>query len=325
MMDLKQFAVVGAGLMGTNIALDFALAGYSVRMMDAQPEQRRRSEETCAANARLLETHGVLTEPPAAVLARIRYCDSVAETVDGADLVIEAVSEHLELKRALFRQIGEHAPARAVLASNTSSFSPSLLADATGRPDRFLVAHYWNPAHLIPLVELVPSPHTDPGILETVRTLYACMGKRPVVVRKEVLGFIGNRLQFALLREALALVESGVATPDDIDTVVRSSFGQRLPVTGVFRTADLAGLDVLLAICRVLFPDLAADQAPGPAMAGLVEAGRLGTKADAGWFDYGPGEAEALRATLFAALIRQRGEDVGAARPRVPGPADTDA
>ncbi|MGV3722218.1 MAG: 3-hydroxyacyl-CoA dehydrogenase family protein, partial [Actinomycetota bacterium] len=223
------------------------------------------------------------------------------------ELVIEAVSENLELKRALFREIGDYAPKDAVLASNTSSFVPSLLSAAAGRPERFLVAHYWNPAHLIPLVELVPSSETAPEVVEALCALYERLGKKPVVVRKEVLGFIGNRLQFALLREALSLVESGVATPEDIDTVVRSSFGRRLPVTGLFHTADLAGLDVLLAICRVLFPDLAANEAPGPAMSELVAAGRLGAKTDAGWFTYGPGEAEALRATLGAELIRQRG------------------
>jgi 3-hydroxybutyryl-CoA dehydrogenase len=124
-----------------------------------------------------------------------------------------------------------------------------------------------------------------------------------------VLGFIGNRLQFALLREALALVESGVASPEDIDAVVRGSFGRRLPVTGLFRTADLAGLDVLHAICGVLFPDLAANPEPGPSMAQLVEQGRLGAKTNAGWYDYNPGEAEALRARLGAALIRQAAAD----------------
>lgn len=305
-MEPKLIAVVGAGLMGTNIALDFALAGYPVRITDAQAEQCGRSAETAAANLRLLDQHGALAEPVDVVLSRIHGGGSLAAAVDGADLVIEAVSEILELKRALFRQIGQYAASDAVLASNTSSFSPSLLADATGRPERFLVAHYWNPAHLIPLVELVPSPETDPEVLDALCALYRTLGKKPVVVRKEALGFIGNRLQFALLREALSLVESGVATPEDIDTVVRSSFGRRLPVTGVFHTADLAGLDVLLAICGVLFPDLAANQAPGPSMSGLVEAGRLGAKTDAGWFSYGPGEADALRATLAEELIRSR-------------------
>lgn len=312
-MVIRRIGVVGAGLMGTNIALDFALAGFPVHITDARPEQLQRSRGTVEENTRLLEAHAALGEPPAEVLARIRYCETLGETVSGTDLVVEAVSEDLELKRALFGRIAAEVSAECVLASNTSSFMPSLLADATGRPERFLVAHYWNPAHLIPLVELVPSPHTDADVLETLRLLYERMGKRPVVVRKETLGFIGNRLQFALLREALSLVERGVATPEDIDTVVRASFGRRLPVTGLFRTADLAGLDVLHAICGVLFPDLAANAEPGPSMAELVAAGRLGTKTGAGWFTYTPQEAEALRATLAKELIRRREADASEA------------
>jgi 3-hydroxybutyryl-CoA dehydrogenase len=307
-MSIRQIAVLGAGLMGTNIALDFALAGYSVRITDALTAQLERSRETARANLRLLIEHGAVSEPEAVVLGRIRWCDTVASTVGEADLVIEAVSEDLALKRSLYQELGPCLGAETILVSNTSSFMPSLLTDSVPAPERFLVAHYWNPAHLIPLVELVPSPHTDPAVVEALRALYAAMGKQPVIVRKEALGFIGNRLQFALIREALSLVESGVATPEDIDTVIRGSFGRRLPVTGLFRTADLAGLDVLHAICQVLFPDLAANAEPSPSMATLVEQGRLGTKTGAGWYDYGPGEAEALRARLSEELIRRSRE-----------------
>ena len=304
-MSIRQIAVLGAGLMGTNIALDFALAGYPVRLTDAFPAQLQRSRETAVTNLQQLLEHDAVSEPEEAVLDRIAWRETVAETVGGADLVIEAVSEELELKRTLYRELAPHLTDTAILASNTSSFMPSLLADAVPSPERFLVAHYWNPAHLIPLVELVPSARTAPEVVEVLLALYVALGKQPVIVRKEALGFIGNRLQFALIREALSLVESGVATPADIDTVVRGSFGRRLPVTGLFQTADLAGLDVLHAICGVLFPDLAANSEPGPSMAALVAEGRLGTKTGAGWYDYGPGEAEALRARLGEELIRR--------------------
>lgn len=311
--SFTSITVIGAGLMGTNIALEFALHGHPVRIADSRPEQLRQSRTTARDNLRLLAEHGPGPECEETVLARIEPSEGVAEAVSGADLVIEAVSEDLELKRAVFREVDTHAPPGAVLASNTSSFVPSLLAEASGRPERFLVAHYWNPAHLIPLVELVPSPRTDPEVLASLRALYEGMGKQPVVVRKEKLGFIGNRLQFALLREALALVDEGVAAPEDIDAVVRASFGRRLPATGLFRTADLAGLDVLLAICRVLFPDLATSQAPGTTMEGLVASGRLGAKSGAGWYAYGPGEAEAVRhalmKVLMEGLIRRSPED----------------
>lgn len=301
----NQIAIVGAGLMGSTIALDFALAGYQVRITDVKEEQLLRSEATTRSHAELLAQHRLLPADLEEVLGRIERGPSIAAAVAGADLILEAVSENLELKRALYRQINSYANEQAILASNTSSFVPSSLADATGRPDRFLVAHYWNPAHLIPLVELVPSPQTDPAILDALYTLYQQMGKQPVIVRKEKLGFIGNRLQFALLREAMALVEEGVATPEDIDTVVRASFGRRLPATGIFHTADLGGLDVLLTICRTLFPDLAATTEPGPSMPALVREDRLGTKTNAGWFRYAPGEAEELRKTLSEELIQR--------------------
>lgn len=310
-MTFKQVAVVGAGLMGTTIALDFALAGYSVRLTDALPASLDSSETTARFHAELLQRRELLREEVETVLGRIERCPSLAAAVSGANLILEAISEHLELKQTLYREINAHADAEAILASNTSSFVPSSLAEASGRPERFLVAHYWNPAHLIPLVELVPSPQTDPEVLETLRALYAGMGKQPVVVRKEKLGFIGNRLQFALLREAMALVEEGVASPDDVDTVVCASFGRRLPATGIFHTADLGGLDVLHSICRTLFPDLAANSEPGPSMSALVEAGRLGAKTQAGWFDYGPGEADDLRRVLSEELIRRAREETG--------------
>jgi len=295
--------------MGTTIALDFALAGYPVRITDANAASLAASESTARFHAELLNQHQLLREEIETVLGRIERCSSLATAVTGADLILEAVSENLDLKRALFRQISAYASEGAILASNTSSFVPSSLAEATGSPEQFLVAHYWNPAHLVPLVELVPSPQTAPEVLEAMRRNYDEMGKQPVVVRKEKLGFIGNRLQFALLREAMALIEEGVATPEDVDTVVRSSFGRRLPATGIFHTADLGGLDVLLAICRTLFPDLAANTEPGPSMPALVNDGRLGVKTHAGWFNYGPGEADDLRRTLVEELIRRARED----------------
>ncbi|MBM3458942.1 MAG: 3-hydroxyacyl-CoA dehydrogenase family protein, partial [Armatimonadetes bacterium] len=215
----RQIAVIGAGLMGSNIALDFARAGFSVTQTDTSVEQQNRCTSVQAAAAAMLHTAGLSPDPPEVVLSRITPCRGLADTVCEADLVIEAISEDLERKQRLFEQLAFYSPSDAVLASNTSSFMPSELAGWTGRAERVLVTHYFNPAHLIPLVELVPGPETDPRVIEELKTLYRDLGKHPVVVRREVPGFIGNRLQFALLREALALVESGVASPEDVDTV----------------------------------------------------------------------------------------------------------
>jgi 3-hydroxybutyryl-CoA dehydrogenase len=301
----RRVAVLGAGLMGTNIALDFARSGREVTLTDSSAAHLERSRETLRQNLEVLEQHGMLSEPGAAIAARVTPCRSVPDTVCDADLVIEAVSEDLELKQELFGRLDFYSPGHAVLTSNTSSFMPTDIGLRTARQERIAVTHYFNPAHLIPLVELVPGEGTSPDTIDRLQALYRGMGKQPVVVRKERLGFVGNRLQFALLREAMALVEEGVATPADVDAVVRYGFGRRLPVTGVFHTADLAGLDTLLAICRVLFPDLAADTGPRAGLSALVEQGRLGAKTDAGWFDYAPGEADVLRQALFEELIRR--------------------
>lgn len=308
-MKFEQIAVVGAGLLGTNIALDFALAGRRVTLTDRDAARLEQARSASPEALEPLATAGLLRESPEAIIDRIIPVTALSDAVGSADLVIEAVFEDLELKRQVFTELDRLAPTHAVLASNSSSLMPSLLAAATTRPERVLGAHYWNPAHLVPLVELIPSPNTDPALVEALRSMYVGMGKQPVVVRRETPGFIGNRLQFALLREALALVEAGVADPTDIDTVVRAGFGRRLPVTGIFGTADLAGLDTLLAICGVLFPELASVDAPGPALREQVVAGRTGVKSGAGWYEY-PGEAAATaRRRLYQALAAALAQD----------------
>jgi 3-hydroxybutyryl-CoA dehydrogenase len=308
-MPIRNIAVVGAGLMGTNIALDFAAAGFEVAVTDARPEALDVSRETARVNTEALAANGLLRDSVATVLARLKYRKQLGETVRSADLILEAIAEKLDLKRTLFAELEKLVPPHAILASNTSSFMPSLLAANLARPERFLVAHYWNPAHLLPLVELVPSPKTSAETLEAVRALLAGLGKRPVVLKKEVPGFVGNRLAFALQREAMSLAAQGVATPEEIDAVARLSFGRRVPVSGVFQTADIGGLDVYLAICASLFPNLASDTEPPAALQEKVAQGRLGLKTGAGWSSYTPEEAAALRARLNAELIRRAQDD----------------
>lgn len=304
-MKIEQIAVVGAGTMGTNIALDFARAGYPVTLHDTYPEQLAKSSATLRTNLALLADEGLLSDPVDAVSARVRGRADLAAAVAGADLVVEAVPEVLALKQELYGRLEPLVRPDTLLASNTSAFLPSSLAERVERRERLLVAHYWNPAHLVPLVELVPGPETDPAHLETLRRFYTEIGKKPVVMRREKLGFIGNRLQFALYREAVALLAEGTASVEDIDTTVRYSFGRRMPATGLFRTHDMAGLDVMLAICNSLFPDLADNKSAPPLLEGLVEEGRLGAKTGAGYYDYPAGEADAWRRALAEELIRR--------------------
>ncbi|MCW8130824.1 MAG: 3-hydroxyacyl-CoA dehydrogenase family protein [Planctomycetota bacterium] len=308
-MPLDTLAILGAGTMGANIALDLAAHGRTVRLCDPRPEQLETARALIRANAEALRAHGLLEASADDVLARVRFTSKRDEAIAGAELILEAVPERLDLKRALYAELEAAVSPDVILASNTSTFMPTALAEGLRHPERLLVAHYWNPAHLLPLVELVPHAGTRADVLARVETLLRACGKQPVVLRKEVPGFIGNRLAFALQREAMDLVAKGVATPEEIDAVVRGCFGRRVPVTGIFGTADLGGLDVYAAICDSIFPGLCADRSAPEVLTRLVEQGRLGVKTGAGWRDYAPQEAEALRAALGEALIRSAKQD----------------
>ena len=161
------------------------------------------------------------------------------------DIVVEAVFEDLPLKLLVFEDLDRHCPQRTILTSNTSSFMTSQLVPATNRPDKVLVANWWNPPYLLPLIEVVKGPDTSDNSLKLTTDLFTNIGKTPVVLQKESLGFIGNRMQFALLREALSIVSDGIATPEDIDKVVTNSFGRRLSVAGPLEVFDVAGWDTI--------------------------------------------------------------------------------
>jgi len=308
-MAIERIVITGAGTMGANIALEFAVHGREVTLCDAKPEALERAGERMLASAQVLQRHGLLNAEPAAVVRRVVCTPDPVHALAAAELVIEAVPEDLALKHRVLRELEAACSEQTILASNTSTFMPSKLAVSLRLPRRLLVAHYWNPAHLVPLVELVPHAQTAPETLAAMHELLETCGKRPIVVKKEVPGFIGNRLAFALQREAMALVAQGVATPDDIDTVVRTGFGRRIPVTGIFGTADLGGLDVYAAICDVLFPELCADRAAPELLRQRVAAGKLGVKTGAGWREYPPTAQAAMRAALEEELLRQAQRD----------------
>lgn len=311
-MKISKIAILGAGTMGANIALSFAAQGQEVILHDLQSSQLEKAVQVVRTNVGLLRQHGIIAEPIDPVVTRI-ICESKLDAaVHNADLIIEAVAERFQLKCQLFRHLDDLCQPEAIFASNTSTFEPSRLAlglTHAERKKRFLVMHYWNPAHLMPLVELVPHPEALPGVIESVQALLVQCGKVPVVVRKEIPGFIGNRLAFALQREAMDLVAKGVASPEDIDQVARMSFGRRLPVSGIFGTADLGGLDVYLEISRALFPQLCNESAPPAELKRLVERGDFGVKSGAGWKCYSTTETAALREALTEELIHQLKRD----------------
>lgn len=297
-------AVIGAGLMGHAIAQEFALGGLAVRLCDRNEEILGAAKRAVAVDLDALVRAGIIDgERVAPALERVRTTSTLATALAGADLVVEAVSEDLPLKRRLFAEMDELCPAGVILASNTSSYMPSLLASAVRRPERLLVTHYFNPAHLLPLVEVVPNPQTAPEVVDRVVRLLARIGKTPVVVRREVPGFVGNRLQMAILREAMAIVEAGIASPADVDAVVTAGFGRRLGVAGPFAIADMAGLDVNLRVMEELLPSMAAGREPPRMLQEAVAAGRLGTKSLAGVYDWTAESARAAREQVGNALL----------------------
>ncbi|MFG1346671.1 3-hydroxyacyl-CoA dehydrogenase [Xanthobacter autotrophicus DSM 431] len=232
-------ALVGGGSMGVGWAIVFARAGLTVRVHDASAAVRRAVLPAVAERLAALAAHGLLAEVPREVMARVSVADSLAAALDGAVHVQENVPERLDLKTSLFRAMDELARPDAVLASSTSSLPASEFAgDLPGRA-RCLVAHPANPPHLLPIVEIVPAPFTDPEVAERTRALMARVGQAPVVLKREVNGFIYNRLQGAVLREAYWMLKEGIADVADIDRVMTSGLGLRWSIVGPFETADL--------------------------------------------------------------------------------------
>lgn len=234
-----QAAIVGAGSIGVAFAVVFSRAGWQVRMQDPDAARRTASSQELRECLDDLRQNGLLDEEPAEVAARVTVCESLADALADADLVQECAPEREELKRALFAQMDALAPAHAVLASS-SSFLPASVysAELAGR-SRCLVAHPGNPPYLIPVIEIVPTPYTDPQVTERALQIYRQVSLAPIQVRKEVEGFVFNRLQGAVLREAYCLVRDGVADVDDVDTVIREGLGLRWSFMGPFETVDL--------------------------------------------------------------------------------------
>lgn len=231
--------IVGAGSIGVAFAVQFARSGFRVRMWDALPDALPRAARDREDRMRLLDSHGLLSESVADVLARVSDHPILYDALRDADLVQECAPEQLPIKRDLFRMIGSYSPAHAVLASSSSAIPASDFADVTPARDRVLIAHPGNPPYLIPVIELVGGRATSEATMERADELYRRAGLRPVRVRTEIDGFIFNRLQGAVLREAYCLVRDGVASADDIDEVMRSGLGRRWSFIGPFETVDL--------------------------------------------------------------------------------------
>jgi 3-hydroxybutyryl-CoA dehydrogenase len=294
-------AVIGAGLMGHGIAAIFAAAGHRVALHDPDAKILGSAKERIAAIFDLLAWDK-------ANMAGLRYEPDFAAAVADADFVFEAGPEKLEVKRAIFERLGRLAKPGAILCTNTSAIPIGEVGAEVADKTRVVGTHYWNPPHLVPLVEVVQARETALATVEKTIALLRAVGKSPVHVRRDIPGFIGNRLQHALKREAIALVAAGVCDAETIDRVVKEGFGARLAVLGPMEQSDLVGLNLTLDIHKTLIPDLDRTPGPHPLLVEKVAKGELGMAKGKGFRDWTPEQAAAVRKRLsdfLSATARQ--------------------
>ena len=294
--------VVGGGLMGHGIAQVFAVAGHEARVYDPDPTIRASVRDRVARNLTDLGLDRKAVD-------RISVHATIAEAVSGTEAVIEAGPENLSVKQQIFAEIEASAPESAILASNTSVIPITQVMQQVRNVARALGTHWWNPPYLVPLVEVIRTPATSDDAVRRISELLRAVGKTPVTVRKDIPGFVGNRLQHALWREAIALVQNGVCDAETVDTVVKASFGRRLAVLGPLENADLVGTDLTLAIHDTVLPDLDRTAGALPYLRELVKAGKLGMKSGEGFRRWSADEHAVLRKRVLDHLKKAQDQD----------------
>ena len=294
----QTIGIVGGGLMGHGIAYVFAAAGHKVAVFEPAAEIR------ASLAARLQSILDLLGDDPALV-NRITAYDTLAPAMQGATFVFEAAPEKLPLKQQIFAELEQLVAPDTVLASNSSAIPSTEIGRHLAHRQRVVGTHFWNPPHLVPLVEVVQNEKTSSDVVRRTMELLRQAGKTPVHVRRDIPGFVGNRLQHAMKREAIALVAAGVCDADTIDIVVKEGFGARTAVLGPMEQSDLVGLNLTLDIAEVLIADLDRTAGPHPFLREKVAAGKLGMKTGEGLRKWGPGEADAVRQRLSRFLVEQ--------------------
>jgi 3-hydroxybutyryl-CoA dehydrogenase len=299
-VSTAKIAIVGAGLMGHGIAQVFALAGHAVKITDTVLGNLDTVTARIAANLRDLGEDARAVE-------RVRPTVDLTDAVHDADYVVEAIVENLDAKKKLFAELERRTRPDTILASNTSVIPITAIMQELSRRNRAVGTHWWNPPFLVPLVEVIATQWTSPQVVAWTMELHARAGKTPAHVKKDVPGFIGNRLQHALWREAIALVEHGICDAKTIDDVVKASFGRRLAVLGPLENADQVGTDLTLAIHDIVLPAIENRPGPSPYLQDLVADGKLGFKSGEGFQKWTPEQQAALRARVMKHLKAMRG------------------
>ncbi len=283
--EIKNVALLGAGMIGHGLALHFAQAGYQVSLYSRTQQTLDKAIDNIKANLSLLLQKPADSDDIGKIVGRIKITTDLAKSVANAPMIIESVAEDLKIKQDLFKKLDEMCPPETILATNTSVISISEIASKSKNRKRIVGTHFWFPPYLIPLVEVVKGKDTSDDAMELAYQFMKKAGKYPIKCLKDVPGFVANRLQHALWREAISIVENGIADPATVDDAVKNSFGIRLAVLGPIENADMAGLDLVLAIHNTVLKDLEASPNPSPLLKEKVKKGELGFKSGKGFYN----------------------------------------
>ena len=306
MSEKKRVAVLGAGKMGLGIAQLFATRGHEVKVIYVYDDKTRYdSREVIRGNLEVLADNEVITrEQIPEILSHISFVDTIEETADFADIVFEGIIEKLEIKQDYFARMDKIFPVTTVLATNTSAISITEIAEKAEHKERIIGTHYWNPAYLIPLVEVIKTKYVSDETVKITYDLLKEAGKRPVIVKKDVPGFLANRMQHALFREALSIIEQDIADPADVDDAIKYGFGMRLGICAPVEVMDMGGLDLTYNIHKYLVPHLENSTTPSRLLTDNIEKGNLGFKTGKGLMTWSSEEVEKANKDLTEGLIK---------------------
>ncbi|HSW58181.1 MAG TPA: 3-hydroxyacyl-CoA dehydrogenase family protein [Dehalococcoidales bacterium] len=302
--DIKTVAIIGAGFIGPGIAQVFAVKGFSVFLMDIKEEMLLKARESLQANLQQVAEAGLMErERIESVVQKVQFTTDLTEALGPAQIAIEAVNENLELKQKIFRQMDSLCSPEKLLCTNTSVISITEIAAHSVHRERIVGTHFWNPPYLIPLVEVIKGKDTSDEALNLTFDFLKTAGKHPVKCLKDVPGFIANRLQHALWREAISLVENGIADAATVDEAIKNGFAVRLPALGPLENADMVGLDLTLAIHDYVLKSIESRPGPSPLLQDKVRNNDLGFKTGRGFYQWTPEKIKSSRENLTRYLL----------------------
>ena len=308
MAEIKNITILGAGMMGPGLAQIFAVKGYNVILWARRAEVLPGVIETIRSNLELMAKYGIgKAEDIDSIVARVKTTDQFEEAVKDADFVEEAIGEKLELKQEFFQRLDKLCKPETILATNTSVISITEIASKSEKRDRMIGTHFWNPPYLIPLVEVVPTPDTSDETIQATMDLLEGCGRKPIHVKKDVPGFVANRLQHALWREAISIVERGIADPKTVDDAIRYSFGFRLPILAPIENSDMVGTQLTWNIHSYILKHIENSTEPSPLLKEMIDRGDLGFKSGKGFFEWDDEKVAKSKRALQEYLIKQQG------------------